>query len=172
MRVLRVFRLRIRKVVVSMAMMVMLCTAALPSLGASEGRSPQDSVTAVIRALQSHWNRGDMDAYLALYQQDDSLALTFGNTVVEGWAALDSLFRQSYPDHERMGRFTVDRLHVLMLDADTGVAYGNFTHVFPSETIKGGFSHVIVRGEDGLWRIRHERTSRGEVIASHGAGEE
>lgn len=124
----------------------------------------EDAVTDRIRALQTTWNRGDMGGYLANYHQDDSLVLTFGNTVVEGWSALDTLFRQSYPDPVRMGRFTIDRLDVQLLGPDAAVAYGNFTHVFPTETIKGGFSHVLTRRTDGTWLIRHERTSRGEVI--------
>ena len=127
-------------------------------------QTDENAVEARIVALQTTWNRGDMAGYLANYHQDESLVLTFGNTVIEGWEALDVLFRQSYPDPERMGRFAIERLDVQVLGPDAAIAYGNFTHVFPSETVKGGFSHVLTRSADGTWLIRHERTSRGEVI--------
>ena len=130
----------------------------------SSAQSPTDAVKAVISSLQETWNSGDMDGYLARYAPDESLRLTFGNTVVEGWSALDALFRESYPDPYRMGRFTIDRVDVQLLSADVAVAYGNFTHVFPHETIKGGFSHALTREANGGWIIRHERTSRAEVI--------
>ncbi|MFK8042344.1 YybH family protein [Congregibacter sp.] len=146
-----------------------LCLGSVAQLAAAQDKSPEDerAVASVIMSLQKTWNSGDMSGYLALYQQDDSLRLTFGNTVVEGWSALDSLFRKSYPDPLRMGRFTVDRVDVQILSQDAAVAYGNFTHVFPKETIKGGFSHVLTQNASGNWIIRHERTSRGEVIETH-----
>jgi hypothetical protein len=77
------------------------------------------------------------------------------------------LFRSSYPDPVRMGQFSIDRIDVLFIREDAAVAYGNFTHVFPTETIKGGFSHVLSLTEEGRWLIRHERTSRGELIETH-----
>lgn len=122
---------------------------------------------AVIMRLQETWNKGDMTGYLAQYYQTPSMSLSFGNTVVQGWPALNDLFRASYPDPVRMGRFTIDQIDVTVLSATTAVAYGNFTHVFPTETIKGGFTHVLSQGADGIWRIQHERTSRGEVIETH-----
>ena len=112
------------------------------------------------------WNAGDMDGYLSAYRRDDSMSLTYGNTVVQGWDALNALFRKSYPDEERMGKFTIDSIAVTLLGDDAAVAYGNFTHVFTGETIHGGYSHMLSRGEGGGWLIQHERTSRGEVIHS------
>ena len=125
---------------------------------------PEEEAAAVVRSLQDHWNRGDMTGYLARYARDEKLRLTFGNTIVEGWEALDALFRTSYPDPVRMGRFTIDQLDTRLLNDDMAIVHGNFTHVFPHETIKGGFTHVLSRNESGDWLIVHERTSRGEVI--------
>lgn len=135
-----------------------------PAVAADEA-ADRRAAEAAIRSLQERWNRGDMDAYLARYEAADTLSLTFGNTIVEGWETLATLFRASYPDPERMGRFTIDRVETRIVDDDTVIAYGNFTHVFPHETVKGGFSHVLRRSESGDWVIVHERTSRGETIA-------
>lgn len=140
------------------------CLATLEPALAADGEADERAAEAVVRSLQEHWNRGDMDAYLARYEAAETLRLTFGNTIVEGWDALNTLFRASYPDPERMGRFTIDRLDTRVIDGDTAIAYGNFTHVFPHETVKGGFSHVLRRSESGDWVIVHERTSRGETI--------
>ena len=153
----------------ALALMITLTLSniSLPSAAQDQDLDGEAAVAGVIVTLQETWNSGDMSGYLAQYQQDDSLRLTFGNTIVEGWSALNSLFRKSYPDPERMGRFTVDRVHVQMLSGDVAVAYGNFTHVFPKETIKGGFTHVLTRDVSRRWLIRHERTSRGEVLETH-----
>jgi len=83
---------------------------------------------------------------------------------VQGWEALNTMFRSHYPDKARMGTFTIDSLAVTLLGPDAAIAYGNFTHVFIEETIAGGYSHVLQRQDDGRWLIQHERTSRGAVI--------
>lgn len=127
----------------------------------------ESDVRAVIAGLQTTWNAGDMDGYLSAYRRDDSMSLTYGNTVVQGWDALDTLFRQSYPDEARMGKFTIDSIAVTLLGDDAAIAYGNFTHVFIEETIAGGYSHVLARDDAGDWLIQHERTSRGEVTPTH-----
>lgn len=144
-----------------------LSSVSLQAAAQGQPQDGEDAVASVIRSLQDTWNSGDMSGYLDQYQQDESLRLTFGNTIVEGWTALDTLFRDSYPDPERMGRFFIDQIDVQMLGDNTAVAYGNFTHVFPTETIKGGFTHVLTRDTAGRWSIRHERTSRGEVLETH-----
>jgi len=123
--------------------------------------SDRKSVVAVIEQLQTTWNAADMTAYLALYRQDQTLRLVFGNTVVEGWAALDAMFRTHYPDELQMGKFSIDRVDVKMLSADTAVAHGTFTHVFPQETVHGAFTHALSRQHNGTWLIEHEHTSRG-----------
>ncbi|MFT4874939.1 YybH family protein [Congregibacter sp.] len=123
-------------------------------------------VRAVIEGLETSWNSGDMDGYLAAYRMDESMSLTFGNTVVQGWDKLNLLFRASYPDEARMGKFSIDSIAVTVLEDAAAVAYGNFTHVFEEETIIGGYTHVLKRAADGRWIIQHERTSRGEVIGS------
>jgi len=141
--------------------------ACLVTLGCAQTLAqdnPEADVATAILTLEISWNSGDMAAYLAQYQQDDTLSLTFGNTVVKGWKAMDSLFRASYPDPIAMGRFILDQVDVRMLSDDIAVAFGNFTHFFPHETVKGGFSHVLKRNDQGAWIIQHERTSRGETI--------
>lgn len=147
---------------------VLLTLLSLPSAQANDAANDaKGEVRAVIEGLQSNWNAGDITAYLDAYRRNESMSLTFGNTVVQGWDALNTLFRNSYPDEARMGKFSIDSVAVTLVGADAAVAYGNFTHVFIEETIIGGYTHVLERGQDGRWIIQHERTSRGEVIATH-----
>lgn len=126
----------------------------------------ESDVKAVIAGLETTWNAGDMDGYLGAYNRDESMSLTYGNSVVQGWEALNTLFRSSYPDEARMGKFTIDTISVTLLGDDAAIAYGNFTHVFIKETIVGGYTHVLMLADDGSWIIQHERTSRGEVISA------
>ena len=141
---------------------VVLALVLTPSAaGADENAAT--AVRAVLAAMENAWNAGDMDGYLDAYASRGSMSLAFGNQSVGSRAELDSLFRQAYPDPERMGRFTIDTFTVDFLRPDIAVAHGRFTHYFPHEIVHGGYSHVLSREDDGRWVIRHERTSRGRT---------
>lgn len=131
---------------------------------AAQDASDTPGAEAVIRSLQTTWNRADMDGYLAAYRNDEQLRLVFGNTILEGMNSVSEVFRRNYPDEHNMGKFTIDSLSVRYLSDDVAVATGTFEHVFPHETIQGGFSHVLMR-EEGGWVIQHEHTSRGKTIS-------
>jgi uncharacterized protein (TIGR02246 family) len=147
--------------------LVVLAAAFILSLvhpSSAQAEDDENRVRRVIAGLETTWNGADMEGYLSAYRQDNSLSLTYGNTVVQGFDAMNTLFRNSYPDEMRMGKFTIDEITVTML-GDTALAYGNFTHIFSEETVIGGYSHVLVKQGDD-WIILHERTSRAEVIAT------
>lgn len=151
-----------RNLALGIALTAAMLAAPFSAAKDSDGNRAEALVRAVFARLESTWNAGDMDGYLSNYASDAPMTLTFSNQQVVGLEALSELFKASYPDPKRMGRFTIDTLSVDFLDENTAVGYGGFTHYFPKETIHGGFSHVVVLDEDG-WVIRHERTSRASV---------
>lgn len=118
---------------------------------------------AVIRGLQTTWNEADMDGYLAAYRQDENLRLVFGNTVLEGFEAVATVFRTSYPNETAMGKFTIESLSMRYPSEGVAIAAGTFEHRFPHETVRGGFSHVLLY-DGARWIIQHEHTSRGQTI--------
>ena len=132
--------------------------------GPAGAGSREDAVEAVIRGLQADWNAADMAAYLDAYAKDDATRLVYGKGWLSGWDAVNNVFREQYPDEHRMGKFTIDTMEVRLLTDDVAVATGSFEHVFPHETIRGAFTHVLEKTQGGRWVIRHEHTSRGETI--------
>jgi limonene-1,2-epoxide hydrolase len=110
--------------------------------------------------LQSDWNGGDMEAYLAAYWNSDDFSLMFGDQSVRGWNALAGMFRGAWTTEEDMGDFTARDIVLHQVSPDTVISSGAFTHVFPAETIQGSFTHVWKQLEDGSWVIAHEHTSR------------
>jgi len=147
--------------------LVLACAIAGPAHGGTE----EDAVEAVIRGLQSDWNAADMTAYLDAYGKSDDMRLVYGNSWLAGWDAVNRVFRDQYSDEHRMGKFTIDAMEVRLLTEDVAVATGSFEHVFPHETVRGAFTHVLEKTPDGSWEIEHEHTSRGETIV-HGSQEE
>ena len=124
----------------------------------------EEEVEAIVRGLATDWNAGNMTAYLAAYVQNDDLRLLSSAGTYRGWNTVDTLFREQFPDEPRMGDFTIDGLEVRRLTDEVVLASGAFEHVFATLTVRGLFSHVFRRQDDGRWLIEFEHVSRTEVI--------
>lgn len=144
------------------AAVALVALAALPAQAASS----EEQVEAVVRDLQTDWNDADMTAYLAAYVQNDDLRLLSHAGIYKGWDTVNTLFREHFPDERRMGKFTIDALEIRLLTEDVALANGEFEHVFEDQTVRGSFSHVLKKQDDGGWRIEHEHVSRTEVVTT------
>lgn len=149
-----------RRALAAVAALVLACALAGPVHAGPQ----ENAVEAVIRGLQSDWNAADMSAYLDAYAQDEGTRLVYGKNWLSGWNEVNRVFREQYPDEHRMGKFTIDAMEVRLLTDEVAVVTGSFEHVFPHETMRGAFTHVLEKAPDGRWLIRHEHTSRGETI--------
>jgi limonene-1,2-epoxide hydrolase len=116
-------------------------------------------ILALTKKLEVDWNGGGMDAYLAAYQNDESISLVFGDKAVRGMQGMSDLFKGSWTTEEEMGDFHTNNVVVRLSSPDIAIASGGFEHVFPNLTVVGSFTHVWRRIDDG-WLIIHEHTSR------------
>ncbi len=123
----------------------------------------ESEVRQSLARLQTDWNSGDMEAYLAAYWNDPGLSMMTGGTALRGWQAVAELFRATWTTEPAMGDFSASNVAVGVLDDRTAIASGGFQHVFQHETVEGVFTHVWRRFGD-RWLIVHEHTSRS---ASH-----
>lgn len=127
---------------------------------AAKAAKTDETIRQLTDKLRTDWNSGNMDAYLDAYWKSEQMSLMFGNQAVRGWQALADLFRGNWSTEPAMGDFSVSNVVVIPLSPDTVISSGAFTHVFPTETVEGSFSHVWKLQADGRWLIAHEHTSR------------
>jgi limonene-1,2-epoxide hydrolase len=120
----------------------------------------EKEIRALTEKLQTDWNGGDMDAYLAAYWNSADTSLMFGGGGLRGWRAIHDLFTTTWTTEEAMGDFAVHEMEMRFTGSDIVIASGNFQHVFLDHTVSGAFTHVWRQVEPGLWRIVHEHTSR------------
>jgi len=125
---------------------------------AKAGKTDQ-TIRELTEKLAADWNAGDMESYLAAYWNSPDFSLLSGDQAVRGWQAVADMFRSTWPTEEIMGDFTTSDVVIRPLSADTVLSSGGFTHVFPTKTVAGSFSHVWKQIEDGRWQIIHEHTS-------------
>lgn len=134
---------------------------------AAKAAKTEETIRQLTNQLQTDWNGGNMEGYLAAYWNSPDFSLLFGDQAIRGWEPVAEMFRGAWSTEEAMGNFTANNVELRQISPDTVVSSGGFTHVFPTETIEGGFTHVWKQQEDGGWVIVHEHTSRKNTAPAH-----
>lgn len=120
-----------------------------------------DDVRAVLTHSEEAWNRGDLAAFAAYY--DDSPETTFvGREVVRGGVqAILGRYRKTYPTREAMGTLTFSNIDVRALAPDLALVTGEY-HL--QRTAAGGGNAagrytLILRKTSAGWKIIHDHSS-------------
>jgi len=120
-----------------------------------------DEIRAMMQKSQDNWNRGDLAAFAADYE--DSPDTTFvGKTVTKGGtAAILARYQSHYPNREAMGALLFSELSVRVLTPDLVLATGKYSLARAAAAggdASGRFTLVIRKTPKG-WKIIHDHTS-------------
>ena len=125
----------------------------------------REQVRCLLERLEADWNRGNMEAYLGAYWNDEALVLSHGAVNHHGWRAVAALYRTTWPDPQAMGHFELHDVVLRPCDASSVIAVGTFSHRFPGLLVQGAFSLVCRHLAGDGWKIVLEHTSRGSTVA-------
>ncbi|MGA2736700.1 MAG: SgcJ/EcaC family oxidoreductase [Bryobacteraceae bacterium] len=128
---------------------------------AAQSATQSSGIRVVMTQSEEAWNRGDLPAFAAYY--DDSPETTFvGKEVVRGGVqAILARYRKAYPTRDAMGTLSFSNLDVRMLTPDLALVTGEF-HL--ERTTAGGgnaagrYTLILRKRRDG-WKIIHDHTS-------------
>jgi len=120
-----------------------------------------DEIRDMMRKSEAAWNRGDLPAFAADYE--DSAETTFiGREITHGGTqAILDRYRRGYPTREAMGTLTYSEIAVRSLGKGYAVANGRFAL---KRTAAGGgdaagrFTLVLRKTKAG-WKIIHDHSS-------------
>lgn len=120
-----------------------------------------EEIRAMLAKSQAMWNRGDLTAFVADYE--DSPETTFiGNEVVRGGTkAILDRYRRRYPNRDTMGTLTFSEIETRPLAPGLVLASGKYDL---KRTAAGGGDAsgrftLIVRKTPGGWKIIHDHSS-------------
>jgi uncharacterized protein (TIGR02246 family) len=116
------------------------------------------AITAVLKAQQAAWNRGDVDAFLVGYWQSPELTFSGSNGVSRGWDGVLARYKKNYPDRSAMGELTFSDLEFRFLGPDAALVLGKWHLKRDMGDIGGVFSLVWQKFPEG-WKIIHDHTS-------------
>jgi beta-aspartyl-peptidase (threonine type) len=138
----------------------LLLAAALAEPQAAE---PQAAVRAVLDAQVEAWNRGDLQGFMAGYWRSPELVFCSGASVTKGWDATLARYRQRYQSEGReMGKLRFEEIEVLEMGRDAAAARGAYRLRMSDGKEPHGRFTLLLRREQGEWRIIHDHTSSAE----------
>jgi len=125
---------------------------------AGDRTGDREGIAAVLRAQQSAWNGGDVDAFLEGYWHSPELTFSGSNGVARGWDAVLARYKKSYPDRAAMGQLTFSELEFRFLGPDAALVLGKWHLQREKDELGGVFTLVWQRFPEG-WIIIHDHTS-------------
>lgn len=131
--------------------LLLLCLTAV--LAAQDPRTVLDAQAAA-------WNRGDLEAFVATYEDSPSITF-FGKTLSRGRGEVLARYKKTYKSAEQMGKLRFELLDMRALGTEHFLVLGRF---FLSRPASGGgdasgqFTLILHKTPKG-WKIIHDHTS-------------
>lgn len=116
------------------------------------------AIRKVLDRQTAAWNRGDIDAFMIGYWENDSLMFIGKNGVTYGWKNTLNNYKKNYADTAAMGKLVFTLLDVKMLSKEFYHVTGKW---FLKRTIGdiGGHFTLLFRKIKGSWVIISDHSS-------------
>lgn len=137
-------------------LLVLLLASPMPTATANPNAAVQKAIDAGNDQYIAAWERGDADAYAALFAQDGDVVRGNG-AIVHGRAAVHDYQKKVFSQLS-MTKGTITTTD-LVVDGDTAYEIGKFQFTFkpatgPAEADTGRYLTIWGRQSDGSWKIK------------------
>jgi len=146
---------------ISKTAVTLLCLLALPPAVCAEpasGSTPEEQVAALLRTQAEAWNRGDLEAFTAVYAEDASFLSPSGLT--HGRREVLERYRKRYPDKAAMGKLTLEVIEARTFpagkDAKAVSVAARWRLEYPGQADRKtaeGLTLLVLRRAGGSWEI-------------------
>lgn len=118
----------------------------------------EPAVWQILATQQAAWNRGDIDAFMVGYWENDSLLFVGKNGPKYGFTTTLNNYKKNYPDTATMGKLHFDILQVKQLSADYCFVLGKW---FLKRSVGdvGGMFTLLFRKFKNEWKIVADHSS-------------
>lgn len=129
-----------------------------PALRQADEAAETAAITAMLRAQDEAWNRGDIDAFMEGYWKSPELRFASGGTVTRGWQATLDRYKTRYDSREKMGRLRTSDYEIVILSPDAAIAHGRWQLERAGDAPSGLYT-LVLRKTDGDWVIVSDTTT-------------
>ena len=137
-----------------------ICFIALSILSVSSFCQTKDEteVRNVLAQQNQAWNRGDIDAFMIGYWENDSLMFIGKSGVTYGYKNTLTNYKKNYPDTAAMGKLTFTLIQLKQLSPEFFHVTGKY---YLTRTIGDASGHftLVFRKLNGKWVIISDHSS-------------
>ena len=118
----------------------------------------EKEVRKVLSTQNAAWNRGDVDAFMIGYWENDSLMFVGSSGITYGYKNTLANYKKRYPDTAAMGKLTFNLIQVKRLSSEYYHVTGKW-HLQRSIGDVGGHFTLLFRKLNGRWVIISDHSS-------------
>lgn len=119
------------------------------------------AVEAAMTASAAGWNKGDVNAFMAVYSDGPQTSFVTKEGLLRGKAAMITRYkaRYSFDDSAKRGVLTFKTLDFRLLDATHALYIGQYLLTYPNGKTATGPTSLIFAKETGGWKIIADHSS-------------
>jgi len=140
-----------------MKAVLLICFSIFAATSFSQSRDEKE-VRDILAKQNAAWNRGDLDAFMIGYWNNDSLMFIGKSGITYGYKNTLSNYKKNYPDTMVMGKLTFTLIHVKQLSPQYFHVTGKY-HLARSIGDASGHFTLMFRKINGKWVIISDHSS-------------
>ncbi len=118
----------------------------------------QEEIRRTLASQSEAWNKGDLEAFMVGYWNNDSLMFVGQSGVTYGYTNTLENYKKGYPGKDKMGSLFFDILQIKRLSADHYFVLGKWFLKRDAGDI-GGHYTLLFRKINGKWLIVSDHSS-------------
>jgi uncharacterized protein (TIGR02246 family) len=119
---------------------------------------PKEHIRDRFEEAAEAWNRGDLDAYLAVYGDSEETRWISRGTIIRGVDAIRATYKSQYDSPEKMGKLEVNDLEIDILAEADALVVGKWSLTTGPVAHHGVFT-VHMKKLQGEWVVVTDHTS-------------
>jgi uncharacterized protein (TIGR02246 family) len=135
-----------------------LLVALLLTIGVSAQSGDEAAIRSLLHTQTEAWNKGDLEAFMQTYWNNDSLQFIGRNGITWGWQKSLANYKRTYPDKAAMGTLTFDIIQVKRLSDDYYYVTGKWMLQRTADSPSGHYT-LLLRRIAGAWKIVSDHSS-------------
>lgn len=128
------------------------------TIGSFAQSAAEKEILGILDRQTQAWNRGDLEAFMKGYWENDSLMYIGKGGVTYGYASTLNSYKKNYGDTARMGKLKFDILHVKSMGPDHYFVVGKWFLTRSAGNV-GGHYTLIFKKIKGEWVIISDHSS-------------
>jgi uncharacterized protein (TIGR02246 family) len=150
-----------------LAVLAMSLGFASSIMEAQGSKQEEAAIRAVIDAQVTSWNKGDVPAFMASYEESPETTFVGSASIQKGFAQILERYKKNYSNPEQMGTLTFHDLDIRLLPASSGVTeFAVVTGHFHLERT----THGAAAKDDGIFSlVWHKGPGGWKILLDHTA---